>query len=62
MTEFKVTDDDMRKIAEMVVKTSLNIQKGDCIYITGQSNKGFKHIFSKSETAKFGLNQYQKHI
>ena len=60
MIEFKVTDDDMRKIAEMVVKTSLNIQKGDCVYITGQSNNvEFMNLLA-IECEKIGASSFER--
>ena len=58
--EFDVTDDDMQKIAEMVVKTSLNIQKGDCIYITGSSdNIQFMNILA-IECEKIGASSFER--
>ena len=58
--EFDLTDDDMRKIAEMVVKTSLNIQKGDCIYITGSSdNVQFMNLLA-IECDKIGASSFER--
>ena len=57
--KFKVTDNDMRNIAEMVVKTSLNIQKGNCIYITGSSdNVEFMNTLA-IECEKIGASSFE---
>lgn len=60
MTKFKVTDGEMRKIAKMVVKTSLNIKKGDCVYISGSSdNVHFMHLLAM-ECEKIGASPFER--
>ena len=57
--KFKVTEKHA-KIAEMVVKTSLNIKKGNCVYISGSSdNVHFMHLLA-IECEKIGACPFER--
>lgn len=50
-SQFKDVIEDMLSVCDEVVKI-----------VTGDKNKGLKHIFTKKEYQKFDLNNYQKEI